>query len=124
MAIEAAKQRGFIEGDELKHGPIALLDKHMPVAVIAPKNNLTDKLLSTIQEVQTRNALLFIIGDRSIRNYINTQEDEFFELPKISESILPIISVIPMLLLALYSAQILGVNIDQPRSLAKSVTVE
>ncbi len=63
MAIEAAKQRGFIEGDELKHGPIALLDKHTPVAVTAPKNSLTNKLLSTIQEVQARNAPLFIIGD-------------------------------------------------------------
>jgi glucosamine--fructose-6-phosphate aminotransferase (isomerizing) len=109
---------------ELKHGPIALLDEQMPVVVIAPKNNLTDKLLSTIQKVQARNAPLFIIGDRSIREYVNLQEDEFFEQPLIPESILPIISVIPMQLLALYSAQILEKNIDQPRNLAKSVTVE
>ncbi len=109
---------------ELKHGPIALLDEKMPVVVIAPKNNLTDKLLSNIQEVQARNAPLFIIGDSSIREYVNLQEDEFFELPTIPESILPIISVIPMQLLALYSAKILGKNIDQPRNLAKSVTVE
>jgi len=109
---------------ELKHGPIALLDEKMPVVVIAPKNNLTDKLLSNIQEVQARNAPLFIIGDSSIREYVNLQEDEFFELPPIPESILPIISVIPMQLLALYSAQVLGRNIDQPRNLAKSVTVE
>ncbi len=109
---------------ELKHGPIALLDKKMPVVVLAPKNSLTDKLLSNIQEVQARNAPIFIIGDNSIREYINTQEDEFFELPEIPESILPIISVIPMQLLALYTAQILGKNIDQPRNLAKSVTVE
>lgn len=109
---------------ELKHGPIALLDEKMPVVVIAPKNNLTDKLLSNIQEVQARNAPLFIIGDSSIREYVNLQEDEFFELPLIPESILPIISVIPMQLLALYSAKILGKNIDQPRNLAKSVTVE
>jgi len=109
---------------ELKHGPIALLDEKMPVVVIAPKNNLTDKLLSNIQEVQARNAPLFIIGDSSIREYVNLQEDEFFELPLIAESILPIISVIPMQLLALYSAQMLGKNIDQPRNLAKSVTVE
>ena len=109
---------------ELKHGPIALVDEKMPVVVIAPKNNLTDKLLSNIQEVQARNAPLFIIGDSSIREYVNLQEDEFFELPTIPESILPIISVIPMQLLALYSAKILGKNIDQPRNLAKSVTVE
>ncbi|MFQ3264860.1 MAG: glucosamine--fructose-6-phosphate aminotransferase (isomerizing) [Colwellia sp.] len=109
---------------ELKHGPIALLDEHMPVLVIAPKNTLTDKLLSNIQEAQARNAPLFIIGDRSIKQYISLQENEFFELPEIPESILPIISVIPMQLLALYTAQILGKNVDQPRNLAKSVTVE
>ena len=109
---------------ELKHGPIALLDEKMPVLVLAPKNELTDKLLSNIQEVQARNAPLFIIGDSSIKEYINLQDDEFFELPPIAESILPIVSVIPMQLLALYSAEILGKNIDQPRNLAKSVTVE
>jgi glucosamine--fructose-6-phosphate aminotransferase (isomerizing) len=109
---------------ELKHGPIALLDEQMPVVVLAPKNSLTGKLLSNIQEAQARNAPIFVIGDSCIREYINTQEDEFFELPEISESILPIISVIPMQLLALYIAQILGKNIDQPRNLAKSVTVE
>lgn len=109
---------------ELKHGPIALLDEQMPVVVLAPKNSLTDKLLSNIQEVQARSAPIFIIGDSSIREYINIQKDEFFELPEIPESILPIISVVPMQLLALYTAQILGKNIDQPRNLAKSVTVE
>ncbi len=109
---------------ELKHGPIALLDEQMPVLVIAPKNTLTDKLLSNIKEVQARNAPLFIIGDKSIKEHINLQDDEFFELPLIPESILPVISVIPMQLLALYSAQTLGKNVDQPRNLAKSVTVE
>lgn len=109
---------------ELKHGPIALLDEQMPVLVIAPKNDLTDKLLSNIQEVQARNAPLFIIGDSCIREQIHLQDDEFFELPSIPESILPIISVIPMQLLALYTAQLLGKNVDQPRNLAKSVTVE
>ena len=96
----------------------------MPVLVIAPKNTLTDKLLSNIKEVQARNAPLFIIGDTCIREHIHLQEDEFFELPAIPESILPIISVVPMQLLALYSAQMLGKNVDQPRNLAKSVTVE
>ncbi|ALO34401.1 hypothetical protein CMT41_06470 [Colwellia sp. MT41] len=109
---------------ELKHGPIALLDEQMPVVVIAPKDSLTDKLLSNIQEVQARNAPLFIIGDASIRDYINLKEDEFFELPPAPESIQPIITVIPMQLLALYCAQTLGKNVDQPRNLAKSVTVE
>jgi glucosamine--fructose-6-phosphate aminotransferase (isomerizing) len=132
IALEAAlklKEISYIHAEayaagELKHGPIALLDTQMPVVVLAPKNRLTDKLLSNIQEVQARNAPIFIIGDNSIREYINLQEGEFFELPEIPESILPIVSVVPMQLLALYTAQILGRNIDQPRNLAKSVTVE
>jgi len=109
---------------ELKHGPIALLDEQMPVLIIAPKNDLTDKLLSNIQEVQARNAPVFIVGDSNIKQQLNLPEDAFFELPEIPESIQPIISVIPMQLLALYSAQELGKNVDQPRNLAKSVTVE
>ena len=95
-----------------------------PVLVIAPKNSLTNKLLSNIQEVQARNAPIFIIGDRSNKQYINLKDDEFFELPEMPESIQALISVIPMQLLALYSAQQLGKNVDQPRNLAKSVTVE
>ncbi len=109
---------------ELKHGPIALLDENMPVLVIAPKNELTDKLLSNIEEVRARNAPLFIIGDKSIKDIINVADDEFFELPKMPTSIQAIISAIPMQLVALYCAQILGKNVDQPRNLAKSVTVE
>ncbi len=109
---------------ELKNGPVALLDKQMAVLVIAPKNNLTDKLLSNIQDVQTRNAPLFIISESSNRKHINLQDDEFFELPSPSGLILPIVSVIPMQLVALYSGQMLGGNINQPKNLAKSVTVE
>jgi glucosamine--fructose-6-phosphate aminotransferase (isomerizing) len=109
---------------ELKHGPIALLDEKMPVLVIAPKNHLADKLLSNIQEVRARNAPLFVIGDKSIKKAINLADDEFFELPEIPYSIQAIISAIPMQLLALYCAQRLGRDIDQPRNLAKSVTVE
>jgi len=109
---------------ELKHGPIALIDENMPVVVVAPKDSLSEKLLSNIQEVQARKAPLFIIGDSYIREYVNLKDDEFFELPAIPESILPILSVIPMQLLALHCAQLLGKNVDQPRNLAKSVTVE
>ncbi|MEW6995815.1 glutamine--fructose-6-phosphate transaminase (isomerizing) [Colwelliaceae bacterium MEBiC 14330] len=109
---------------ELKHGPIALLDKDMPVLVIAPKNDLSDKLLSNIQEVQARSAPLFVIGDKRIKSAINLAEEAFFELPEVPSSIQAIISAIPMQLLALYCAQILGKNVDQPRNLAKSVTVE
>ncbi len=109
---------------ELKHGPIALLDNRMPVVIIAPKDNLRDKLLSNIQEVQARNAPVFIIGDSSIKEFINLKSCNFFELPLMPDSIMPIVSAIPMQLLALYCAKFLGRNIDQPRNLAKSVTVE
>ena len=109
---------------ELKHGPIALLDANMPVVIIAPKDSLREKLLSNIQEVQAREAPIFIIGDSSIKEFIDLKECNFFEIPLMPESILPIVSAIPMQLLALYSAQYLGKNIDQPRNLAKSVTVE
>ena len=109
---------------ELKHGPIALLDANMPVVIVAPKDSLREKLLSNIQEVQAREAPIFIIGDSSIKQFIDLKEGHFFEMPLLPESIMPIVSAIPMQLLALYSAQYLGKNIDQPRNLAKSVTVE
>jgi glucosamine--fructose-6-phosphate aminotransferase (isomerizing) len=109
---------------ELKHGPIALLDEQMPVVVIAPKDSLTDKLLSNIQEVKARNAPLYVIGDSYIQQSINLPDDQFFELPSMSESIQPILTVIPLQLLALFCATALNKNVDQPRNLAKSVTVE
>jgi len=109
---------------ELKHGPIALLDEHMPVVVIAPKSELTDKLISNIQEAKARRAPIFIIGDRKVCKHFGLLKNHVFELPDVPESIAPIISVVPLQLLALYCGQLKGKNVDQPRNLAKSVTVE
>jgi len=109
---------------ELKHGPIALLDDSMPVVAIAPKNELTDKIISNIQEAKARCAPLFIIGDKAVCKHFDLAKNHIFELPNIPESIAPIISVIPLQILALHCGQLKGKNVDQPRNLAKSVTVE
>jgi len=132
IAMEAAlklKEISYIHAEaypagELKHGPIALVDEKMPVVVIAPNDALTDKLISNIKEVQARNAPVFVIGDKSILKHIDLQKGGFFELPDIEESIQPIVSVIPLQYLALFCGQALNKNVDQPRNLAKSVTVE
>jgi glucosamine--fructose-6-phosphate aminotransferase (isomerizing) len=109
---------------ELKHGPIALLDESMPVVAVAPKSKLTDKIISNLQEVKARCAPLFIIGDKQVCKHFDLAQEQVFELPDVPESIAPIISVIPLQLLALYCGQMKGKNVDQPRNLAKSVTVE
>jgi len=132
IAMEAAlkiKEISYIHAEaypagELKHGPIALVDEKMPVVVIAPNDSLTDKLISNIKEVQARNAPVFVFGDKSILKHIDLQKGGFFELPDIEESIQPIVSVIPLQYLALFCGQALNKNVDQPRNLAKSVTVE
>jgi len=132
IAMEAAlklKEISYIHAEaypagELKHGPIALVDEKMPVVVIAPNDCLIDKLISNIKEVQARNAPVFVIGDKSILKHIDIQKGGFFELPDIEESIQPIVSVIPLQYLALFCGQALNKNVDQPRNLAKSVTVE
>ncbi len=132
IAMEAAlklKEISYIHAEaypagELKHGPIALVDEKMPVVVIAPNDGLIDKLISNIKEVQARNAPVFVIGDKSILKHIDIQKGGFFELPDIEESIQPIVSVIPLQYLALFCGQALNKNVDQPRNLAKSVTVE
>jgi glucosamine--fructose-6-phosphate aminotransferase (isomerizing) len=109
---------------ELKHGPIALLDESMPVVAVAPETELTEKLISNIQEAKARCAPLFIIGDKKVCKHFDLAQEHIFELPDVPESIAPIISVIPLQLLALYCGQLKGKNVDQPRNLAKSVTVE
>ncbi len=109
---------------ELKHGPIALLDESMPVVVVAPKDELTDKLISNVEEVCARSAPLFIFGDSEVCKHFSLAKTRSFVLPDIPEPIAPIISVIPLQLLALYCGELKGKNVDQPRNLAKSVTVE
>ncbi len=108
---------------EMKHGPIALIDDEMPVVVLATKGGPYDKILSNIQEVKARKGRIVAIvteGDKIIRDLA-----EFtIEIPETEESLTPLLSVIPLQLLAYHIAVLRGCNVDQPRNLAKSVTVE
>ena len=108
---------------ELKHGPLALIDENMPVVVVAPTNDLLDKLKSNLAEVRARGGTLFLFAD------VNAGfEDEpgivVIEMPKVPESLKSIIYTVPLQLLAYHVAVLKGTDVDQPRNLAKSVTVE
>ncbi len=108
---------------EMKHGPIALIDENMPVFVVSPQGSSYEKVLSNIQEIKARNGKVIAIateGDEIIENLA----DELIEIPKISEPLIPLLSVIPLQLISYYIAVMRGCNVDQPRNLAKSVTVE
>lgn len=108
---------------EMKHGPIALIDEHMPVIFIAPRGGTYEKIVSNAQEVKARKGKIIAIvtqGDEQIRS----MADNIIEVPETDELISPIITVIPLQLLAYYIGNGRGCNVDQPRNLAKSVTVE
>ena len=113
---------GYAAG-ELKHGPIALIDKEMPVVVVAPDNSLMDKLVSNIEEVRARGALLYIFVSEQAHLKEDSQTRKV-SLPDCPEILQPILFTIPLQLLAYHCAVINGTDVDQPRNLAKSVTVE
>lgn len=113
---------GYGAGD-LKHGPIALIDEQFPSIIIAPKDSVYEKVCSNLQEVKARSGKVLAIateGDTSIAELA----DDVIYIPKTLEMLTPLVSVIPLQLLAYYIADSLGCDIDQPRNLAKSVTVE
>jgi glucosamine--fructose-6-phosphate aminotransferase (isomerizing) len=116
---------GFPAG-ELKHGPIALVEEGLPIFVIVPpqgRDQLHDKVVSNIQEVRARGALTVVLaekGDDEARPYA----DVFVELPKVPTMFQPLVAVIPLQFFACELATLLGHDVDQPRNLAKSVTVE
>lgn len=131
VALEGAlklKEISYIHAEgypaaEMKHGPIALIDAEMPVFVIATKNALYEKLISNIQEVKARQGRVIALvteGDTRIRELA----DEVIELPETMECFEPLIASVPLQLLAYHIAVCKGKNVDQPRNLAKSVTVE
>ena len=131
IALEGAlklKEISYIHAEgypaaEMKHGPIALIDEEMPVVVIAPKRGHYDKILSNIQEVKARKGRVISIvteGDKDVKNI----SDYYFEIPDTDECLVPLLSVIPLQLLAYHIAIAKGRDVDQPRNLAKSVTVE
>jgi glucosamine--fructose-6-phosphate aminotransferase (isomerizing) len=131
VALEGAlklKEISYIHAEgypaaEMKHGPIALIDENMPVVFIAPKDNSYDKIVSNVQEVKARKGKVIAIvnpGDEQIR----ALADHVLEVPLTEEPLMPLLTVIPLQLLAYYIAVLRGCDVDMPRNLAKSVTVE
>jgi glutamine---fructose-6-phosphate transaminase (isomerizing) len=113
---------GYAAG-EMKHGPIALIDSNLPVVVVAAKDRYYEKVVSNIQEVKARKGNIIAViteGDNSIRNMVN----DIFEIPQCDPVVTPLLAVIPLQLFAYYVAVLKGCDVDQPRNLAKSVTVE
>ena len=113
---------GFAAG-ELKHGPIALVEPGVPVITLAPHGETYEKTLSNIEEVRARGGLIIALGDEGDRN-LAAQANHFISIPKTDPDISPILYIIPLQLFAYYIADFQGRDIDQPRNLAKSVTVE
>jgi glucosamine--fructose-6-phosphate aminotransferase (isomerizing) len=109
-------------GGELKHGPLALIDKDMPVIALVPDNEHLDKITSNIAEVAARKGKVFTIGPLG-KTKID-KEGGHIKIPKTLDLLNPIISVVPMQLIAYYTALLKGTDVDKPRNLAKSVTVE
>ena len=131
VALEGAlklKEISYIHAEgypaaEMKHGPIALIDADMPVIVIATKNSSYEKVISNIQEVKARKGVVIAIvteGDKEVRK----MADYVIEIPDANEAFLPLLATIPLQLLSYHIAVMRGCNVDQPRNLAKSVTVE
>jgi glutamine---fructose-6-phosphate transaminase (isomerizing) len=131
VALEGAlklKEISYIHAEgypaaEMKHGPIALIDKEMPVVVIATRRGTYEKVISNIQEVKARNGKIIAIvteGDETVAKLA----DHTIEVPETDEMLVPLVATIPLQLLAYHIAVMRGCNVDQPRNLAKSVTVE
>ncbi|REG91183.1 glutamine--fructose-6-phosphate transaminase (isomerizing) [Flavobacterium aquicola] len=131
VALEGAlklKEISYIHAEgypaaEMKHGPIALIDELMPVIVIAPKQGHYDKIVSNIQEIKSRSGKIIAVvtrGDTQVRELA----DYVIEIPETSDALSPLITTIPLQLLSYHIAVMRGCNVDQPRNLAKSVTVE
>lgn len=114
---------GYAAG-ELKHGPIALIDEDMPVIVIAPYDNLFEKTVSNMQEVAARGGKIIFITDERGAKEVSVETLSTIVLPDVPEAISPMIYSLPIQLLAYHTAVIMGTDVDQPRNLAKSVTVE
>jgi glucosamine--fructose-6-phosphate aminotransferase (isomerizing) len=131
VALEGAlklKEISYIHAEgypaaEMKHGPIALIDEQMPVVFIATNNSSYEKVISNIQEVKARKGIVIAIvteGDQKVKNMV----DYSIEIPDTDEAFLPLLATIPLQLLSYHIAVMRGCNVDQPRNLAKSVTVE
>ena len=111
-------------GGELKHGPIALIDESMPVVVVAPSDGLMEKTLSNMQEVAARGGKIILITDKAGADFVGEGVADIILLPQVDELVAPIVAALPVQLLAYHTAVQMGTDVDQPRNLAKSVTVE
>lgn len=131
IAMEGAlklKEISYIHAEayasgELKHGPLALIDADMPVIVVAPNNELLEKLQSNVEEVRARGGIMYVFADKDA-HFESDETMRVVDVPHCMEAIAPIIYTIPLQLLSYYVALIKGTDVDQPRNLAKSVTVE
>lgn len=108
---------------EMKHGPIALIDENMPIVIIAPKKGHYDKIVSNVQEIKARKGKVIALVNRGDEQ-VSSMADYVIEIPDTHEAFSPIVAAVPLQLLAYYIAIYRGANVDQPRNLAKSVTVE
>ncbi len=132
IAMEGAlklKEISYIHAEaypagELKHGPLALVDRDMPVVVVAPNNNLLQKLISNMEEVQARGGEMFVFADARAGANLKQRHGEIIELDTGGALLAPVVLTIPLQLLAYHVAVLRGTDVDQPRNLAKSVTVE
>ncbi|MDP7348598.1 MAG: isomerizing glutamine--fructose-6-phosphate transaminase, partial [Phycisphaeraceae bacterium] len=131
VALEGAlklKEISYIHAEgmpaaEMKHGPIALIDEGMPVVFVATRGSQYDKVMSNIEEVRARGGRVIAVateGDTDISRYA----DSVFEIPPVSDALAPLLTVIPLQLVAYHAAVLRGLDVDKPRNLAKSVTVE
>ncbi|WP_192456233.1 glutamine--fructose-6-phosphate transaminase (isomerizing) [Musicola keenii] len=132
IAMEGAlklKEISYIHAEayaagELKHGPLALIDADMPVVVVAPNNDLLEKLKSNIEEVRARGGELYVFADEDAGFTSDSELMKIIQLPHVEDMIAPIFYTVPLQLLSYHVALIKGTDVDQPRNLAKSVTVE
>ena len=131
VALEGAlklKEISYIHAEgypaaEMKHGPIALIDENMPIFVIATSKGHYEKVVSNIQEIKSRSGKIIAIvteGDTQVKEIA----DHVIEIPETEEAFTPLLTTIPLQLLSYHIALMLGKNVDQPRNLAKAVTVE
>ena len=132
LALEGAlklKEISYIHAEgypagEMKHGPIALIDERTPVVMLAPKDELFDKTASNVQEVMARGGKVVLISDKAGLEQFKGRLFEGIEVPACDPFVAPILYAVPVQLLAYHVAVLKGTDIDQPRNLAKSVTVE
>jgi glucosamine--fructose-6-phosphate aminotransferase (isomerizing) len=129
VALEGAlklKEISYIHAEgypaaEMKHGPIALIDQNMPVIVIAPKDSTYDKVISNIREVKARKGVVITITDFDSDSHIDEYSDYVIRIPHTLEMLSPILTTIPLQMLAYHLAVLRGCNVDQPRNLAKQI---